>query len=397
MENKNLRRAVLSTLAVSVSLSLTGCAAMLERSYEISQRHVNTPVTAEDASYVRVESYQELVSAVLYLVTQGEETGVIRLYDYNGEEEKDLARACLEVSSMDPLGAYAVDYIKHESTRVLSYYQATLSVRYRRTPEQVASIVRVTGSTAIRQKVQIALSTFEPEVVLRVAYFAEDEASLEALIRQAYRDNPATALGMPEFRISLYPSEGRDRILEIVFTYPEQVTTLRAQSGRLTARVEQLTSVLMNQDSHTAALQAATVLSETAVYDAARPDTAYAALVEGSAGGEGLAQAYILLCRDVGISCERLDGIRLGENWTWTAVQLESGETLYFDPVYSDGLLHTDQEMLQAGYDWPGAPMRIEPAVSTDLPETEAPETTTPETTAPETAVAETAHIIHSE
>ena len=103
----------LLALILSASLLLSGCSAMLERSYEAAQRHEEKPATAADASALRVENYRELVSAVLYLVSQGQEEGSIQLYDYDGEVENDLTRACLEVATEDPLGAYAVDYIKH--------------------------------------------------------------------------------------------------------------------------------------------------------------------------------------------------------------------------------------------------------------------------------------------
>ena len=52
-------------LALCGCLALTGCSAMLERSYESTAAHVDKPVTAEDSSVLRVENYQELVSAVL--------------------------------------------------------------------------------------------------------------------------------------------------------------------------------------------------------------------------------------------------------------------------------------------------------------------------------------------
>ncbi len=62
-------------LALAGCLLLSGCRAMLERSYSAAAPHVDHPVTAEDPSVLRVENYRELVSAVLYLVSEGEEEG----------------------------------------------------------------------------------------------------------------------------------------------------------------------------------------------------------------------------------------------------------------------------------------------------------------------------------
>ena len=48
-----------------------------------------------------------------------------------------LNRACLEVAKDDPLGAYAVDFIKNDYTTILTTYEATITVSYRRTLEQI--------------------------------------------------------------------------------------------------------------------------------------------------------------------------------------------------------------------------------------------------------------------
>lgn len=225
---------------VILSLLLTGCANLLERSYTSSAVHVDRPTTAEDPSVLRVENYRELVSAVLYLVSQGVEEGTIQLHDYTGAVETDLPAACVEVATQDPLGAYCVDYIKHEYTRVVSYYQANLDIHYRRSQEQVRSMVRVTGTGAIRTELQESLSRFATEVVLRVAYFSEDEDSIDQLIRQAYYDTPTAALGFPEIQISLYPESGRERVVEILLTYPESVEELRRERELLDRRVAEL-------------------------------------------------------------------------------------------------------------------------------------------------------------
>jgi len=350
----------LLALALALCLPLSGCAALLERSYETSTRHEDRPVTAEDDSYVRVENYQELVSAVLYLVEQGEDEGVIRLYDYPGDVSEDLSRACLEVSTEDPLGAYAVDYIKHDHTRVVSYYQATLSIRYRRTPEQIASVVHVVGAAAIRARVQRALAAFDPEVVLWVAYFAEDEASLTELIREAYLDAPATALGFPEIELDLYPAQGRERVVEIVFTYPEPPEDLRRKSGETAREAAELSGQIQGTGGEAAA-QAAQLLAERAAYDPQAPSTAYAALVEGQADSEGLALALELLCREAGLECQIQAGELAGEARTWTSILGGDGR-YYLDPA-GDGALHTARELAELGYTWPGAP-KVEAAAA---------------------------------
>lgn len=344
-------------LALGLLLTVPGCASMLERSYTSSTAHVDRPTTAEDSSILRVENYRELVSAVLYLVSEGAEEGIIQLHDYAGVVENDLTAACLEVTAEDPLGAYCVDYIKHEYTRVVSYYQATLDIHYRRTQEQVRSMVRVTGTGAIRTELRQALAQFTGEVVLRVAYFSEDEQSIAQLIRQAYYDTPAAALGCPEAEIVLYPDSGRERVVEILLTYPESAEELRRKSEALSDKGRELAAEGGSQPVTTEketpeerAQRNISALWAEAVYAPDGGSTAYGALVAGVANDEGMALAYALLSGGQVVEGTLRDAPRF-----WIDLGLP-GETLYLDPSEGTGAIYTAQELFEAGYRWEGGP-----------------------------------------
>lgn len=347
---------------LALSLLLTGCASLLERSYSASNPHVDRPTVAEDPSVLRVENYRELVSAVLYLVSQGVEEGVIQLHDYTGTVEADLNGACAEVATEDPLGAYCVDYIKHEYIRVVSDYQATLEICYRRTPEQVRSMVNVTGTGAIRTELQEALAQFADQVVLRVAYFSEDEASIEALVRQAYYDTPAAALGLPQVEISLYPDSGRERVVEISLTYPEGAEELRRKGEALSQVLKELpipgqtgTAPVFLGTPEERARQSLELLWTVAVYAPDGGSTTYDALVAGVADGEGMALGYALLAEAAGIKSQVVEGERNGLPHFWIGLELEEEER-YLDPSEGTGSLRTAQELSGAGYRWRDGP-----------------------------------------
>lgn len=345
-------------LALSLIVTLTGCSDLLERSYTSSAAHVDRPTTAEDPSILRVENYRELVTAVLYLVSEGTEQGTIQLHDYAGSVESDLPAACVEVTTQDPLGAYCVDYIKHEYTRVLSDYEATLDIHYRRTQEQARSMVRVTGTGAIRTELREALSQFADQVVLRVAYFSGDEDFIAELIRQTYYETPAVALGYPEAEISLYPDSGRERVVEILLTYPESIEELRHRSEALADALRTVTeeeelpvsaAVLERPEEKTRRTLAR--LWSRAAYAPDGGATAYDALVVGTANDEGMALGYVLLDP----SCRVAEGTLEEEPRFWIDLDL-TGEALYLDPSEGTGLLYTAEELFDRGYRWPGGP-----------------------------------------
>lgn len=355
----------LFALCLCLSLSLTGCAAMLERDYLSVTPHARLPAAADDSTTVWVETYPELVDAIFSLVSEHRESGVIRLRNWKGNVRQNLSDACDEVSHDDPLGAYAVDRIKPEFVRIATYYEATVSIDYRRTAEQVASVNTVAGSGAIRGELRDALTSFVPETAFRVNYFdqAQGDDYIPRLIRQAYYDSPAAALGLPEAVVNLYPESGQQRVVEVLFTYPEEPELLREKSQVLTSAAQVLVDPYRTGLRDSAlipvlyrALREHTGLGEA--QDAPLPapsvsgSTAYAALVEDQADSEGLALAYKLLCDLAGVECTVVDGTLEGAPRFWTIVTVEQNVHRHVDPSRAEGLLLTDTQMSESGFVW---------------------------------------------
>ena len=159
----------LCAAVAALSLLLSGCSSLLARSYTSVTPHSATPPAEGDSSILRVENYQELVNALIYLISLGEEEGTVRMYNYDQDVEQSLSNACLEVVQEDPLGAYSVDFIRYDVTPIVSYYEAAVEITYRRTREQVSAIVAATGATAIRSQLKDLLSSFGTEAALRIS------------------------------------------------------------------------------------------------------------------------------------------------------------------------------------------------------------------------------------
>lgn len=338
---------VILALVLAGVLSLAGCASMLDRDYVSMTPYEPVSNAVDSSSTLRVENYQELVNAVLYLVSEGEEHGVLGLYNYTQDVEADLTRACLEVVQEDPLGAYAVDYIKHDYSLIVSYYEANIHITYRRTPEQVASIVSVTGSSAIRRELSNTLAAFDPEAVLRVSYFAEDEDYILELVRQAYYDTPYAALGMPEVEISLYPAAGQQRIVEINVTYPTSPETLRRRSQELKDL-----AIAQVPESATAENLYHIVRDSLTIEEGTGRSSTYDALVEGVADSEGAALAYQLLCDQAGVECTVVRGELDGAPHFWNIVSVGEEGARHVD-LSADLFSLTDDQLAEEGvYEW---------------------------------------------
>lgn len=345
----------LAALGLTALMLLSGCSAMLVREYQSVEPHVRLSVAEDDSNAVWAESYSELQSAILAQVKAHQEVGVIRLKNWKGDVEEQLTRACDEISHSDPLGAYSVDRIQHSFTRMVSYYEATITIDYRRSAEQIAAVTTVTGSGAIRAELLDALDGFVPETVFQINYFDEtqDADYIRDLIREAYYDLPAAALGMPEAQVNLYPDEGSRRVVEVLLTYPEDAKTLQGKRVQLedaaTDLVEPYRTGLADRVLASVLFSA---LRERSAADGAAGSTAYHALVEGAADSEGMALAYKELCDLAELPCQVVEGDLDGVPHFWTIVTLEEG-SFHVDPSREEGVLLTDAQMAQAGYTWP--------------------------------------------
>ena len=345
-----MKKRLFALLAAS-ALLLAGCSTLLERDLSQVDPHNTAPTTEGDPSILRADSYQELVNALIYLVGAGAESGTIRLYTDAEDVETFLSDACLEVVQEDPLGAYCVEYIKYSVDPVLTYFQAQVQITYRRTREQVSSIVQATGVTAIRSELESALSSFASERVLRISYFEGDEAVIQDLARQAYYATPASALGMPQVSVSIYPDSGRQRIVEILLDYPLELSELEERQESLDWELERLAQRLSSQTDPPGPLDAASALLREGSWDPQGGSAPYDLFDTGAADSEGLSLAFSALCQRLGLSCRVAQGERQGEPHLWNVVQTGEGWR-HLDLTAEEPALYTDQQLLELGYIW---------------------------------------------
>ena len=164
-----MRKRVWALAAALLMLPLTGCGSLLNRDYSVTEPHSSSYYESEDRSVLRAESYQDLVNALLVLISGGAKEGTIWLYpDDSGLPAPQAAeRACLEVQKETPLGAYAVEYLTYTVDETPRNYDAIqLTVGYRRTAAQVAGIVHITSTSALGDLLREAARNHAAELVV---------------------------------------------------------------------------------------------------------------------------------------------------------------------------------------------------------------------------------------
>lgn len=359
-----MKHSAMVSVILSGSLLLTGCSSMLSRSYSSITAHSAAPAVESDQLTIRVERYQDLVDALLYFVNQSRETGTIRLYNYGYDVEQDLAAACQEVIQQEPMGVYALEDIRFTVTPIVSCYEAEVSLTYRRTPEQVSSVIPATGAAAIRNELSSALADFRAESVLRISYFsAEDgEGYMRDLLWEAYLSRPDSALDFPQASIQFYPETGSHRIAEVVLNYSLDTQSLQQRKAQLTQLTQRLTQSLAEVSGDQALLAIRTAILSTAAYDPDGGQTAYHALAEHRANSLGLSLTVSLLCRQLGLPCQLVEGTRAGNLHYWNIVSTRDGyRHLDLSQSVSSGErpFRSDRYMAQYGYTWDSASMPV--------------------------------------
>lgn len=331
-----MKRVIMSAFAAALILCLSGCARMLERDYTYVEKHYEQYVEEPDSSVLVVKNYIGLKSALLYLIEEHAEYGVIRAYDYSGEVSNDFTEVCLSVKQSTPLGAYAVDYISHEKVSIVSYTELHIYITYRRTAEQIKSITSLSADT-LSEEVGNALREYNEYLVYQLSYFTNDEQYVRSLIEKLADDLYFPM--RPVFKITLYPESGVQRIIEIEVEYPGGRELFIERAEQLeSVRADIISALDPGDNADKQYLQILTKLNQRADYDyetqerlmsesfeAGYESGAYGALFDGAAVSQGYAEAFYQLCAQAGLPCIIVSGTRAEQSWYWNMVELEAG------------------------------------------------------------------------
>lgn len=211
----------LAALALALCL-LTGCSALLERTYSTAEPHSSKFWESEAAGTLRAENHQDVVNDLLLLVGQHRETATLRLYDFENDMAvaDTLERAAAEVQQETPMGAYAVEYITTSSHAQRGYYEVAVRVSYRRTLEQLQAVVNATSPEALYSLLSDALDQEKTELAVRVSYWGTDgQARVEDAMLRLREERELTET-VP-WVVNYYPTRENPGLVEFLLDPPE--------------------------------------------------------------------------------------------------------------------------------------------------------------------------------
>ncbi len=362
------RMAAVFTLS-AVFLSLLGCSVLYKKEYLSVSDYTEEQHKDNSGEFRSIESYEELKSAITSMVNRHSQEERFRFIGYDGSLQTDLAQACWEVKSETALGGYAVEYMTYDFGRVITYYEAVISIAYKRTQDDIDSIRYLSGVSKLPEELDAALSSFSSRVCFKLTGSSITRESVTAAVQNAFYSNPAACVVMPLPEVNVYPSVGIQKIIEINFEYGKSPSQIRRLKTVLTEKILQFSDSSANGTLPQQALSLFSQLSDACAYD---PDntlrsqnssldpslgtTAYGALADNLADSMGMALAYSALCRQAGIECYVVNGTLDGTAHSWNIIKLD--DAYYHADValvkasgLSESFLRSDNQLL-GRYQW---------------------------------------------
>lgn len=347
-------------LFLLIILLLSGCSLFGERSYVVVEPHNEGYEEAVDSEAITVSSYLGLKNAILDFVENGTTDGVIIAEGYSGDITGDLDDAVYEIWRAEPLGAYAVDYMTYDCSRIVNQYEIHIHTTFRRTLEEIQSIIYVGDRDSVSAQLREAMRVYSETLTLRVADF--EHLNIQALTEQVYENNPAFALELPAVSVTSYPETGTQRIVEIRFLYESDPGRLLEYSQEVNELLEDILKIYtVENNDEICAKRFYNRTNRDGVFvteqeDLPFADSVYGALILERATSYGYAQTYIVMLDSVNIPCELVEGTLMGQRHYWVRLMIDN--TIYYaDPskpliLGDSGEFLMEEDQLESfGYD----------------------------------------------
>ena len=213
-----MKRRLLTVLFALLLLLLCGCAALVPSEYTLVTPHNPGTKTEQQSDVLTVSNYKMLKNALRTLVQNGVEHGVIHTSQYEADIEADLPQAVYEIAREDPIGAYAIDYITHDCTLIVAYYEIKVDITFRDVLTPLDEIEYVGGETEAGRLISRALEDYDDHLTLYATYPGRPDYA--ALVQDYCDSHLREHAAEPELTVTEYPADARNRIVELVFSYP---------------------------------------------------------------------------------------------------------------------------------------------------------------------------------
>jgi len=340
-------------LATALLLCFSGCGLWMNGSYRSEIPHREDSNAGTHLS-TEVSSYSQLCDTLLQMISNGTQSEVIYFVNMDSNQMKfHMPRAIEEVTQKTPLGAYAVESINFESGKNTGKNAVEVSISYIHGRSEILRIRKAESADDVYKIIDSALNNCDVSATI---YVNDYEAFDATQYVQDYVDlHPDICMEMPQVTATVYPENGKDRIVEVLFSYNTSRETLRQMQqtvepifdsaelyvrgdGDLAEKYYQLYSFLIERYDYS---------FETSI------TPSYHLLRHGVGDSKAFATVYARMCVRAGLECAVISGAKAGESSFWNAIILDD-QTLYVDLLAcnASGHFQTKTKEQMTGYVW---------------------------------------------
>ncbi|MEA4921455.1 MAG: hypothetical protein VB078_11140 [Clostridiaceae bacterium] len=331
-------------LAAALCL-LVGCSNSKGEYYTESVHKERDNAELQSVNTSDIAGYYTLKGAMLNMVNMGVTEDVLRIGSYNGDLEADLKSIIQEITTEEPMGIYCVLSISVDQTRVLMYQELTVTIQYKKTPEEIRSVVPVSGEYELHNRLISMLSEFSQKGVFAVQDGAGSSNSIEQDIYSLWMQCGEKAMGLDKIEVNYYPEQSENCILEMALWYGSSAETLEKRSSLVKETAEKICSESTDASESVIPKFIYNYLSNHVLYDnsaqrvvnetkAQQPKTvgytAYGALINHEAAQSGFVLAASVMCDCLGVE-HTVETGKVGEDiYSWISLELD-GQSYIFD------------------------------------------------------------------
>lgn len=323
-----LKKIVITVVMIALLINLSSCASLYKKEFVSVNEYVMTENSVADDS-VSVCNLSELKSAIRSLVSNDETEGKILFSEtYSGEPSEDMADACWQVRTQDALCAYCVDNISYELSKIVSYYEAIVTVSYADKGVPFEEIKKIPFSIGLDEIIKNMIKDGKQKTAILVNSSFLSAADVEDVVSNEYEKDPVISPARPRSSVVLFNGTNSQKLYEVSLYYDLSDEELSRQKTSLNKFHPFDTDMSESTDYEKAS--AALLFYSDAVYESDK-NSVYDALIAKEADSEGLALGYVALCKMLGLDCIVVEGQYNYSNHFWNMVKIDDNY-FHIDP-----------------------------------------------------------------
>lgn len=321
-------------LGLVLALLLSGCGWMDGDYHSVKPHSSESNKLSDDA--VTVSDYEGLCNALVEMVETGREQSTIYITGLSLEEtEEYMNTAITYVQEDNPIGAYAVEQITYESGTSGAMPAVAVEVTYLHGRQEILSIKSAGHSDGAKNIIAATLRNCESSTVIHVTdYIGLD---VEQYVQDYVNSNPHLCMELPQVTVSIYPNHGRERVLEIFFTYQNTRADLRTMQSMVSPIFSAAELYVQASESESQKYdQLHAFLMERFDYKFETSITpVYSLLRYGVGDSKAFAMVYSIMCQNADLSCQVVSGTKNGEAYYWNLIRIDETD-YHVDLLASD-------------------------------------------------------------